>query len=382
VVRVRAGEYTERFYCTGCWGSATLQVAISGTPSAPIHFIAEPGETVELSADGGAEWGILVVAGNNITPRFITFDGFVIRGFSWKGVMVKGTSDVVLRNLEVTQCSEGAVGILQSSRVTVEGCQIHHNSLTGWTSPLNFWECGSGNLVRGNRIWANTDEDPRETEGHGIIFDYCQDAAENPNIIENNIIWDNEGLCMNLLHSSGFGVRNNTCWRNNLGRSSGTVGELWLGGNDMAVHNNILVSRGHGPAIFVTAFADDTSTVASDYNLVWSPNTSNIAGWPPWNTGTLQQYRSYDARWDIHSIEAEPVLVDPAGLKFELDALSPAIDAGESDDMAACDANGVPRPVDGNGDGSEQPDIGAYEYGSIFGDSFESGSETYWSQGS
>lgn len=382
VIRVREGEYTERFYCTGCWGSATLQVAISGTSMAPIRFIAEPGEAVVLSADGGAEWGILVVAGGGITPRFIQFDGFVVRGFSWKGVMVKQTSDVVLRNLEVTQCSEGAIGILQSSRVTVEGCRIHHNALTGWTSPLNFWECGPGNQIRGNRIWANTDEDPRETEGHGIIFDYCQNAAASPNIVENNIIWDNEGLCMNLFHSSGFIVRNNTCWMNNLGRSTGTVGEVWLGGNDMAVFNNILGSRGYGPAIFVTALVEDTSSITSDFNLLWSANLGNIAGWPPWSTGTLEAYRSHLGTLDVHTLQTEPLLADPVGSGFELHELSPAIDSGARDGMAGNDANGVPRPVDGDGDGAKVPDIGAYEFGSVFGDGFESGSATYWSQGS
>ena len=47
---------------------------------------------------------------------------------------------------------------------------------------------------------------------------------------------------------------------------------------------------------------------------------------------------------------------------MELTASSPAIDAG---DPAACpvrDIRGVPRPIDGDGDGSAICDMGAYEW--------------------
>ena len=37
-------------------------------------------------------------------------------------------------------------------------------------------------------------------------------------VIENNVIWDNEGWCMAIYHSDGATIRNNTCWQNGLGR--------------------------------------------------------------------------------------------------------------------------------------------------------------------
>lgn len=59
---------------------------------------------------------------------------------------------------------------------------------------------------------------------------------------------------------------------------------------------------------------------------------------------------------------------------------SPAIDTGPP----ACsglttDQRGYPRPVDGDMGGTNECDIGAYEFGTIFADGFESGNTSAWS---
>jgi len=41
---------------------------------------------------------------------------------------------------------------------------------------------------------------------------------------------------------------------------------------------------------------------------------------------------------------------------------SPAIDAGDDAQCPASDQRGVPRPLDGNGDGLAVCDIGSFEY--------------------
>ncbi|MDA8017040.1 MAG: hypothetical protein MPN21_06275 [Thermoanaerobaculia bacterium] len=43
------------------------------------------------------------------------------------------------------------------------------------------------------------------------------------------------------------------------------------------------------------------------------------------------------------------------------------------------DEEGAPRPFDGDGDGAAAWDIGAFEFGLIFADGFESGTVSYWS---
>ncbi len=294
VVHVRAGEYTEVNTCDGCGWTAILDVAVTGTAQAPIRFTAMPGESVVFTPTGGAIRAIEVARRNELTPRFIEVDGFEVRGaFTDACVLVNNTSDVTISNLEVSGCVFSAVSVLQPNRITIEGCRVHDNPMGGWTSSVSLFECLDGNVVRGNYIWENTDENPDESEGHGIILDSC--GTESGVLIENNVIWHNEGWCINVLYSDGATIRNNVCWRNSLGRFDGS-GELSLRGVRARVHNNIFVSRSPGPALQIYGDAGDISTVFSDHNILWSPDHTKVVGWPTYQFGTVAEYQQQNPR--------------------------------------------------------------------------------------
>jgi parallel beta-helix repeat protein len=384
VVHVRAGDYTEIHTCGVCNDNSVLQVVVSGTAAEHIRFEAEPGELVRITGAGGALHGVQVIEtyDGSVVPRFIDIAGFEIRGFPNNCVAVKDTSDVLLSDLEVTACAGGAVELHRSARVTVEGCRVHHNPLGGWTSAIDLYLCEDGNVVRGNFVWANTDTDPRESEGHGLTMDYCEELGGA--VIENNVIWNNEGWCMAIYHSDGATIRNNTCWQNGLGRAD--TGELSLLGEDAEIHNNILVSRDGAKALNIRDTSPPSlnlATISSDFNIVWSPYHQNVVGWPLWNIGTLADYQAANPQgWDPASLQLDPMLVDPAALDFALQSASPAVDSGDQTHAAAIDVIGVTRPVDGDGDGFAEVDRGAYEHvpdEMIFADGFESGDTDRWS---
>ena len=361
VVRVRAGIYNEVHNCAGCEGRAVLQLIKPGTSTAWIRFIAEPGETVVMEGTSSATIGVRGIAFNGVQPSFNEVSGFRIRKFSRDCIAYDSVPDVRFSRLDVTQCGRAAVMLRGATRVTFEKSAVHDNNTTGWTSAVDLYLCKSGNVVRGNRIWNNSDSPvgQSDSEGHGLIMDYCTSTAGA--IIENNVIYNNEGWCIVILNSNGATVRNNVCYRNGI-RQDGS-GELSALGNNLAIHNNILAPRSNQRAMNIrfsrSDYTANLATVSEDYNLLYVASTATAVQWGG-SVGTLAQYQARNGRgWGSHSLTGNPWFADVSRFDFHLQSGSAAIDQGSTSRAPAIDFDGRARPL------GRSADMGAYEFSTV-----------------
>ncbi|HVK56785.1 MAG TPA: right-handed parallel beta-helix repeat-containing protein [Burkholderiales bacterium] len=367
-VRVRGGDYTQVQTCDVCenqpFSNSVLQVVVTGDLNAWIRYQAVEGETVRVIPTGDAMNGVRIapIAGRDVTPSYIEVSGFQIHNAPRNGVVVRDSENIVLRNLDITGSQSGSVELSNTANLLLEASSIHENPLGGFTSAVDLFECRSENVIRGNRIWSNRDTDPNQTEGHGIIMDFCEGAGGA--LIENNVIWDNDGSCIAIFHSDGAVIRHNTCWSNGR-RLEGFFGEVSILGARQAIHNNILLpSAGRLALNFRNDVPDweaNYSTTEEDYNLLWAPTHTAVVAWSGIE-GTVAEYQAGNPQgWGAHTLQSAPVLVDPLDENFHLASGSPAIDSGDESHSAAIDADGVTRPRDGDGDGVVIVDRGAFE---------------------
>ena len=363
-VYARAGTYSKVQTCPSCDDNAVLQLVVYGAAGAPIRFMPAPGEQAVIApGSGGAAHGI--VAKNGTQPFHVEVSGFKVTGFAQGNcVGIKKASQVVLGGLEVTGCTgSGAVELHETGDVTLEKCRIHDNATNGWTSPVDLYLCKKGNVVRGNWIHDNQDAPTAgnpDSEGHGITMDTCE--ASGGALIENNVIWGNEGWCMAIYRSDGGTIRNNTCWTN--GTRAG-AGEISLYGNNHSVHNNILVPRSGRLALNIRynqSYAVTTSTLAIDGNILWAPTHTQVVGWDDGKTGDVAAYKAQNPEgWGKSALQQDPKPADAASDDYQLQPGSPAVDSGLAGFAAALDILGVKRPQDGDGDGTAAVDRGAFE---------------------
>jgi hypothetical protein len=204
-----------------------------------------------------------------------------------------------------------------------------------------------GNIIRKNRALR---------QGGGV---YINDDA--PTIISQNLIIENEagvgpggisdggGIYWLMPNSPNrYKIINNTIVNNDAERGSGVFADGYDAQTEFT--NNIVVGK-RGSNAFHCGEFNDLNLPIIRFNNVYSPRGSTYGGICPDQTGTNG------------NISSNPLFRDLSGDDYHLGSGSPCLDAGVNDVLGLpnADPDGNPRIVDGNGDGANVIDIGAYE---------------------
>lgn len=338
----------------------------SGSPGAPITFVAD-GDAVAITSDNGTTPDGINVEG----ASHVVIDGFIVNDRTRAGIRAVLGSHVTVRNCKAGH--NGRWGILTGfvDDFTAENNETHHS-----VAEHGIYVSNSGDrpILRGNHshdnfangIHMNGDA---SLGGDGVISNALvernvihgngtgggsginMDGVVN-SVVRNNLLYDNHASGVSLYRidggagSSGNLVVNNTIVNASNGRWCVNITD---GSTGNRVVNNALYNL-HSFRGAITIDSASRPGFTSDYNAVIS-RFSLDGGDSVVSLGTWQ-----GQGYDTHSFVATPAdLYVAPGSDYHLKSGSPAIDAGNAADAPSTDLEGSPRPV------GADPDIGAYE---------------------
>lgn len=394
-VYVRGGTYKEK-----------VIVRNSGSASAPITFMAYPGETPVIDANGISmanyfEGGFTISGRNyievtgfkviNVTKGFgivcVSSDHCVIRNNQTYNTLMSG---IVMRYAAYATVDHNDVGLANndgeqemitvsgSAFVTVTNNVVHDGGPgTNGGEGIGVKDNSHDVLVRNNEVYNNSRigiyVDAYTGEGYNITVDgnrvhhskrigiavEAEKSGHSLNniVIINNLVYRN-GQAGIALGDWGYGtiskifIVNNTVALNGIGAGNGGIA-LWNSrASKVTVRNNI-VSQNEAFTIEVQGTPPSETTI-----------TNNL----------LDGFRNaaHETR-GTNYVNGDPLFVNASAADFSLQAASPAINAGTSSNAPDHDLAGAARP------NASAWDIGAYEYGDavrapvgIFNDDFDS----------
>jgi parallel beta-helix repeat protein len=338
-----------------CFTLATVSSApLTGSTSSGVIYVdgtndgfedgtrEHPYNTIQEGIDAASPGNTVLVAAGTYYEHITMKPGVIIKGAgpevttidgSGSGRVVTGADDSTLEGFTITggghQTSGGGVYCSGTSP------NITNNVITGNETGVVVLH-GSNPRISNNFIVRN---------GGGVYINF----SSSPTLVNNVVARNFNGIFID--HSSSPVITNNTIVYNEY---SFAILNYYFAGSPV-ITNNIIAYNQAGVVAFYKARAIVT------YSNIWG-NRIDYIGF--FDYLYLDPEHENDPTVWLHNISADPRFVDPANDDFRLREDSPCIDAGTNDapGLPETDLDGNPRSVDGDVDGVERVDMGAFEY--------------------
>lgn len=282
----------------------------SGTPSAPITFIAEH--------RGGA-----VLDAMNTVTNDRPCDG------ASAYINVANASYIVIQGFVITRACDDAIHNNASAHdIIVRQNEFHHIANRVITD--HYGRVATGCATEGHDIIidANVIHDiGRINNGFTTSLDHGLYTSCNNETITNNIFYNQvSGWDIQLANgANNVLVANNTFASQNPGQAGQIM--VWKSHKNLNIRNNIFFNA---PQYAITNNAERVSGCEIDHNII---------------SGPAAVYSGTGCKRDFNQMDTDPMFVQPEAHDYDLLAGSPAIAAGVNIPEVAEDAAGTSRPT-------------------------------------
>jgi hypothetical protein len=374
--------------------NCSLRGAISNAnvgSTSVTHLIYIPADTYVLTL-AGADEDLNATGDLDLNSRTVILRGHGVNetiitqsGTSDRIIDHRGTYTLTLHNLTVAGGDLGAgmgggAGIRsQSGSLVLEYIRITGNEFTN--RPTSDDDIGGGLLVYNTvlEMTGTTIDHNDADQGAGLAIHNSYDgptATIKTSTISNNTTYEGSGAGIWADHFSRLDLENVTIaenFANGIGFATG--GGLFIHDNLAAHLNHVTIANNW--ADFLGDAVGGEYLVYLDINnsILYRVGGNDVCYYPDGTTLHLASNShniifQTNLNWcHIGIVPGEDPLLGEMGYYgsttqvIPLLAGSPAIDGANTADSVAFDQRGIRRRIDGDGDGTAEPDIGAYEVG-------------------